>query len=215
MKKEAHVCDYPTQKTNGPANNVCVYLTMHFVCSPLSKTGRLGREWARIWGHNCARWDFFCCWRKFQFIALAWAKLNRRARDCVRKLSFRKVGVTLLRGTIDWNYHLHLIYWPPFSRCLIPCWRSSPKKDETAVPTLSVQILCKLAVLSLAVLCRFKSFRFFENSVIFCLKTYSYLKILPCVTQSTDKIFIHNCVTETQSQILRDRIAWQYCMTET
>ena len=108
---------------------------------------------------------------------------------------------------------------PPFQESYTML--TSPKKDETAVRTLSVQMLCKLAVLSLAVLCRFKSFRFFENSVIFCLKTYSYLKILLCVTQSTDKIFIHNCVTETQSlqktilsQILRDRIAWQYCVTE-
>ena len=30
---------------------------------------------------------------------------------------------------------------------------TSPKQDETAVPTLSVQILRKVAVLSLAVLC--------------------------------------------------------------
>ena len=98
---------------------------------------------------------------------------------------------------------------------------TSPKKDETAVPTLSVQILHKLGLLSLAVLCWFKSFRFLENSVIFCLKTYRYLKILFLWHNLLTKyLYIawqkhSRCRKTLLSQILRDSTAWQYCVTET
>ena len=171
-------------------------------------------------GAYCARWDFLFCWRKFQFIALARAKLNRRARDCVRKLSFRKVWVTLLRGTIDWNYHLHLIYWPPFSRVLYHADDRVPKRTKQLSPLYRFRSCVNsqyyrwrsFADSSLFVFLKIPSYFVWKLTVIWksffvwhnLLTKYLYIIAWQKHSRCRKPFFRKSCVTA-----LRDNIAWR------
>ena len=157
---------------------------------------------------------------RFFFVDASFSLLRLRERNWIDARAI--VPENYLFEKFEWHYCVTQLteiiictsyIGPPFQESYTML--TSPKKDETSVPTLSVQILRKLAVLSSAVLCWFKSFRFF----------WKFRHILFENLPLSDNPFLCDTVYWQNIYTLRDRntvvaenpsfanLAWPHCVT--